>query len=81
MIVNPPQGMAHGGAVFADFRKNEDYVETSGTYVSNNGIIAMTNSENDPKNRFFVIHPESTYTWEVDQVGRGVVTNNTSDKS
>jgi hypothetical protein len=78
MIINPPQGMAHGGAVFADFRKNEDYVETSGTYVSNNGIIAMTNSENDPKNRFFVIHPESTYTWEVDQVGRGVVTNNAS---
>jgi len=75
VIINPPLGMASGGTLFADLHVNKEFKQSDNTTPANTGFVALVNTENNPRNRFFVIHPDNGYFWEVANTGRGVVTN------
>ena len=75
MIIDPPRGMASGGLVLADFEVNKHFNIADNTFTTNSGFIAITNDENNPRNEFYVIHPDNGNNWLVDTVSRGVVTS------
>ena len=59
MLIDPPTGMSYGGLVLADLRINQEFKVSDNTYPSNAGFIAITNDENNPRNEFYVIHPDN----------------------
>lgn len=76
MIIDPPRGMASGGIVFADFTTNEEFDDSSNTFTANSGFVTFTNPQNNPRNEFFVVHPENPlYFWQTSNVERGVATS------
>ena len=75
LIIDPPRGMASGGLVLASLDINKEFKKSDNTYPSNSGFVAITNDENNPRNEFYVIHPDNGNNWLMDSVGRGVATS------
>ena len=75
LIIDPPRGMASGGLVLADLTINREFQKSDNTFIANSGFIALSNPENNPRNEFYVIHPDNGNNWLVDTVGRGVATS------
>ena len=72
MILDPPVGIPSGGILFASFRENREFNDAANTYIANNGFISLTNDENNPRNQFYVVHPErNDYRFLVDGANRG----------
>ena len=75
MIIDPPRGMASGGLVLSDLTINREFQKSDNTFIANSGFVAFTNPENNPRNEFYVIHPDNGNNWLIDSVGRGVATS------